>query len=139
MKKLLIKRQFHNDFLGKTGIELIGEPGSGKTLQLVLEAHLNDGILVVPSNDIAKMRLKDLKIESSNIEIMNYTQFKNSVTHNVYLDNKPVYIDQIDIFQKQYNLPTSTYRNVCGYTADLISFDNRFMNELGNKNMFEEI
>lgn len=118
MRKLLIKRQFHNNFLGKTGIELIGEPGSGKTLQLVLEAHANDGILVIGYPDIVENRLKELKIDNTNMEVIKYNTFANSYHFGIGL-NKPVYIDEIEIFNKKYNMPTNAYKYICGYSLSL--------------------
>ena len=139
MNKLLIKKRFHNTYLDKMGVEIIGERGSGKSLQLVLEAHLNDGIFVTNNIDEPRTLLENLKIDSTNIRVMTYNDFRNVTNFNMGIGNIPIYIDEIGIFQKQYDLPVSAYKNVCGYTADIIGFDNRFMIELGNKNMFEEI
>ena len=139
MNKILIKKRFHNTYLDRTGVEIIGERGSGKSLQLVLEALLNDGIFVTNNIDVPRTLLENLKIDSTNIRVMTYNDFRNATNFNMCLGNTPIYIDEIGVFQKQYDLPASTYKNVCGYTADIIGFDNRFMIELGNKNMFEEI
>ncbi len=127
MVRLLIKRQFCNTDLDRIGVEIIGERNSGKSFQLVLEAHLNDGIFVTNNIDVPRTLLKDLKIDSTNIQFMTYKDFRDATNFNMCLGNKPVYIDEIGIFQKQYDLPASAYRNVCGYTAGISDFDNKFI------------
>ena len=127
MDKFLIKKIFHNNRFNKQGIALFGERASGKTLQLVQEAHLNDGILVIGTTDTANLRLRDLKIKKTNMEILEYQAFAKGKTLGI---DKPIYLDEIEIFMKNYKIPNNEAYKICGYTTGIdFEYYNNMINE----------
>lgn len=111
---ILIKKRFRNTYFNKLGIAILGERGSGKTLQLVLEAHLNNGIIVAINEHLTTTILKYLNIDISKVQIITHKQFINGYTKGL---SEPLYIDEIGVLKNK--IPLSEYKKILGYTDQL--------------------
>ena len=84
---------------------IIDSRGSGKTSRLMLLAKENNGIIVC-ANPYA-MREKAYSYGLVGFDIISYGDFMGGM----YENNKPIFIDEMDIFLKHYN------SNIMGYTV----------------------
>lgn len=83
--------------------KIIDKRATGKTSRLMLLAKENDGIIVC--KDPAHMRVKAYEYGITGIEFISYFDFKPS-----YYYNKPVFIDEIDLYFSHLN------KDIAGYT-----------------------
>lgn len=82
---------------------IIDGRGTGKTSRLLLLAKENNGIVVCAEPD--RMRNKAYAYGITGIDFISYSKF-----NPLYRYNKPIFIDELDIFLRRLN------RDIQGYT-----------------------
>lgn len=82
---------------------IIDGRGTGKTSRLLLLAKENNGIIVCADPD--RMRNKAYAYGITGIDFISYSEF-----NPLYRYNKPIFIDELDIFLNRLN------RDIQGYT-----------------------
>lgn len=82
---------------------IIDGRGTGKTSRLLLLAKENDGIIVCKSPEL--MREKSYRYGITGIDFISYDSF-----NPLHYYNKPVYIDELDLYLHELN------KDIQGYT-----------------------
>ena len=119
---LLIKRKFLNERMGKIGVKIIGERGTGKTTEITKEAYNNLGILVVPNRAYTEnIILPELGVNKNDITILSFDEFENGATIGL---EQPLYVDEIGLLYRRYDkLDSGEMSKICGFTETICDYD----------------
>ena len=83
---------------------IIDERSTGKTSRLLLLAKENNGIIVC--FDPNRMRQKALNYGITGVDFLSYEEYAYTNNYDI---NKPIYIDELDLFLKKFDYSINGY------------------------------